>query len=440
MSDWTFEELDKWDDRISGVAKDFGLDWYQIVYEICDYYEMIGHMSYHGMPSHYHHWSFGKSFERTHQSYKVGETGLPYELIINSNPSIAYLMRENPMYLQILIMAHCIGHSDFFKNNVLFANTGADNIITRMKFAKRRIQGYIEDPSIGVEKVERILDASHAISLNTEMYGRERVSHKKIKENFIDRVKNDARNELKQTNVEKIPLVNDYDLLGFMIEHGKRLEDWERDVIEIVRDEALYFMPQIRTKIVNEGWASFWHYKILNSLDLPQEYHIPFMKSHNQVVAPHQNDINPYYVGFYIFNRIEREQGLKECFLAREIYHDDSAIRQFIDRKACEDLGLYTFSLKKSRVKGNLYTIDDVNDETGWRDIRDALVAGSGINRIPKIYVDDMDRYGNLILRHDHDGRDLDINFATSVVDQMSNLSGGTVKLLTIIEDEEFEI
>ena len=104
-----------------------GLDWFPIYYETCDYYEMIGHMSYHGMPSHYPHWSYGKTFERTHQLYNAGMEGLPYELIINSDPSIAYLMRENPMYLQLLIMCHCIGHSDFFKNNRMFQGIAARN-------------------------------------------------------------------------------------------------------------------------------------------------------------------------------------------------------------------------------------------------------------------------------------------------------------------------
>ena len=134
MSDWNISDLEPWDEKICEIAKQHGLDWYQIAYETCDYHEMIGHMSYHGMPSHYGHWSYGKSFERTHFMYNAGNEGLPYELIINSNPSIAYLMKENQLYLQILIMAHCVGHSDFFKNNVTFKDTDPDHIIQRLKF------------------------------------------------------------------------------------------------------------------------------------------------------------------------------------------------------------------------------------------------------------------------------------------------------------------
>ena len=112
--DWNTKLLSEYDDRICELAKERGLDWYPIHYEVCDYFSMIGNMAYHGMPTHYGHWSYGKSFERTHQMYNLGQEGLPYELIINSNPSIAYLMRENPAYLQILIMAHCVRQTDFF--------------------------------------------------------------------------------------------------------------------------------------------------------------------------------------------------------------------------------------------------------------------------------------------------------------------------------------
>ena len=132
MSDWTVKELEEWDERVCNVAVDFGLDWFPINYDICDYYEMNGHMSYHGLPSHYDHWSYGKSFERTHQMYNHGQSGLPYELIINSNPSIAYLMKENPLYLQVLIMAHCVGHSDFFKNNITFGEK--ESLYSKEKF------------------------------------------------------------------------------------------------------------------------------------------------------------------------------------------------------------------------------------------------------------------------------------------------------------------
>jgi stage V sporulation protein R len=439
VSNWTFQELQEWDEKICKIAKSYGLDWYPVVYEVCDYYEMIGHMSYHGMPSHYHHWSYGKSFERTHQEYNAGATGLPYELIINSDPSIAYLMRENPLYLQILIMAHCLGHSDFFKNNVTFGHTNPKSVIARMRAAKKRIQSYIEDPSIGIENVERVLDAAHAISFNTERYGRPRKTHKDLKAEYVQKIKNSSNDKWDLFDIDKIPLEPDYDVLGFMVEHGRHLEDWEKDLISVVRDESIYFMPQMRTKIMNEGWASFWHYKIMQELDLPSELQIPFLKSHNQVVRPFQDRINPYHMGFYIFKRIEEEQGLDACFFAREVHHDESAIREFIDEKACRDLGLYSYSLKRLSRK-SIYQIDNVPDEEGWKSIREDLVNLSGINRIPRIYVEESHRNGDLTLRHEHDGRDLELDYADQVVRHISSLWEGAVRLFTIIEDDEFEI
>ena len=186
-SNYTINDLKTWDDKICKIAKNFGLDWYPINYEICDYYEMIGHMAYHGMPSHYNHWSYGKSFERTHFFYNSGQQGLPYELIINSDPSIAYLMLQNEFYLQVLIMAHCVGHSDFFKNNRCFKETDAKNMVSKMRNAKKRIQGYIENPLIGQDRVENFLDDLHAIRFQTQRYNIPRKTKSDILQEEIQR-------------------------------------------------------------------------------------------------------------------------------------------------------------------------------------------------------------------------------------------------------------
>ncbi len=146
MSEWSMEELTDWDNKICAIGEGLTLDWYPIEYEICNYKEMIGHMAYTGLPTHYRHWSFGKSFDRIQTEYNLGMSGLPYEMIINSNPSISYLMTENPMSTHILTMAHCVGHSDFFKNNRMFKETGADTVISRFKSAGKRVKKYMEDP------------------------------------------------------------------------------------------------------------------------------------------------------------------------------------------------------------------------------------------------------------------------------------------------------
>ena len=435
MSNWNLEDLNKWDDKICKIAEKYNLDWHQINYEVCDYYEMMGHMSYHGVPSHYNHWSYGKSFERTHQLYNAGIEGLPYELIINSNPSIAYLMKENPLHLQILIMAHCVGHSDFFKNNRAFKNTRPDTVVSRFRNAKKRIQGYIEDPNIGIDHVETFLDALHTIRLQTERNQIKRLSRKEIKQKYINIINNDPGGKYKNFDLDRDLLEPDYDLLGFLIDYGTHFKDWQIDILNIVKDESHYFIPQIKTKIMNEGWACFWHYKILNELDLPQECHIPFLKSHNQVVRPHLGKINPYHLGFSLFKKSENDLGIDECFFIREIHEDESFIRCHLDFDACRDLNLFTYSTKKKGI-----TIDDVSDEESWKTVRDDLIKNVGLNSIPRVFVSDISTSGDLILEHNHDGRDLELDYAEEVVRKIQTIWPKDVKFFTIIEEEPWEI
>ena len=435
MNDWSLDELAEWDERICELAKGHGLDWYPIVYETCDYFEMIGNMSYHGMPSHYSHWSFGKSFERTHQMYNAGVEGLPYELIINSDPSISYLMRENPLYLQILIMCHCVGHSDFFKNNRMFSHTRAGTVTARFRNAKKRIQGYIEDPSIGIQKVESILDAAHAIEFQIPRAYRERVPHKTLKKQWVEIIKNDVNGDYNHIDIEKVPIEPDYDILGFLGEHSRGLEDWQKDILEIVGDHANYFLPQIQTKIMNEGWASYWHYRLMHELKLDDKYHIPFLKSHNQVIRPHIGRINPYHMGFYLFNKIEERFGLEECFIARESLHDEAFIRQYLTEEDCQELNLFSYANKKGT-----YTIEEIADKDGWKLVKNDLMDSIGSNGIPRIYINEVCEGNILELRHDHDGRDLDLAHADEVVVHVSQLWDDIAKLDTIIEDEPWEI
>ena len=436
MSDWTMKDLEEWDEKIIELAKAEGLDWFPIRYEVCDYFSMIGHMSYHGMPSHYNHWSYGKSFERTHQLYNAGMEGLPYELIINSNPSIAYLMRENPLYLQVLIMAHCIGHSDFFKNNKTFEKTKPDTCVSRMRNAKKRIQEYTANTNIGVDKVESFIDCLHSIRFQTERNRIKRLSKDDVRKKHI-RMVNSFDNSDKRISFDmnKKLLEPDYDILSFLSENGTHYEDWQLDLINIVREESLYFIPQIQTKIINEGWASFWHFKILNELELPQEFHLPFLKSHNQVVRPHISQINPYHVGFYLFNKIEKEMGLDECFFIREVHNDVSAIRCYLDIDDFRELNLFTYSNKKDYI-----SIDDISDKEGWKLIRNDLLSTIGTNSMPRIFVSDISNSGELIIEHDHDGRDLDLEYTEEVVNQLTHLWPDGVKFFTIIEEEPFEI
>jgi stage V sporulation protein R len=437
MADWSMEELQEWDKKICTLGKALNLDWYPIEYEICDYKEMMGHMAYTGLPTHYRHWSFGKSFDRIQTEYNLGMSGLPYEMIINSNPSISYLMTENPMPTHILTMAHCVGHSDFFKNNRTFAETGADTVIDKFKAAGKRIKKYMEDPGIGIDNVEKILDACHTIKYQVpRTAGIRRRNHKELKKYYKKLIINDKTNSWENFDLERIPLEPDYNLLGFIAEHNKFLEDWERDIIRIVENESLYFIPQACTKIMNEGWACMIHEKILNSLGIPDDYFLSFIKLHNQVVRPHMGAINPYHLGYKIFKKIEKEQGFEKCLRVREIHNDETFIKNYLDEDLCIDLNLFSFSFNS---RDGYHKITDVSNKESWRTVRDDLIKNVGLNSVPVVMVDELTRDGTLILRHEHDGRDLELAEANKVFEHINTLWQGGVKFTTIIEDEEWE-
>ena len=387
MSDWKMSDLEKWDKKICALGEGLGLDWYPIEYEICDYKEMIGHMAYTGLPTHYRHWSFGKSFDRIQTEYNLGMSGLPYEMIINSNPSISYLMTENPMPTHILTMAHCVGHSDFFKNNRMFAETGADTAIDRFKAASKRVKKYMEDPNIGIDAVESILDACHSIRFQIPRTpGIKRRDHKQLKKYYQNLILNDNSGWWSHNhfNINKIPLEPDSNLLAFIAEHNRYLEEWERDLIRIVENESHYFVPQASTKIMNEGWACLIHEKIVHALGIPDDYFLSFIRLHNQVVRPHLGRINPYHLGYKIFKNIEQNQGFSECLRVRETHNDETFIKTYLNQELCTELNLFSYSFHQ---KEGYNRVTNVVGDDSWRNVRDDLIKTIGLNSVPVILV-----------------------------------------------------
>jgi len=434
MSTWTEADLLYWDEKIIRVATDLGLDWYPIDYEIIDYQEMLSAMAYTGLPTHYRHWSYGKEYERTHTLYNLGQTGLPYEMIINSNPSIAYLMRENSLYVHVLTMAHCVGHSDFFKNNRMFANTNPNNIIDSFKSAAKYVRKLIEDPSIGIDKVERILDAAHSIKYQVPRYPG--IKYKTQQELLaVEKAKMEADSKYK-TNLERVPLEPEYNLLRFIAEHSKHLKEWERNLLFIVEESSQYFIPQAMTKIMNEGWACTIHHKIINELNLPDDLHLPFLKLHNQVIRPHLGQVNPYHLGYKLFEKLIEDFGFEEAKILREIHNDITFLRCYIDQEFLEEMNYFSYSFKKTKKS---LTIDEISDDPGWEKVRDELIKNVGLNRLPVVYVDEIEKNNVLSLVHEHDGRDLDLAYGQKVHDYIKILWGDDVKLVSTIENEVWE-
>ncbi len=438
MPDWSMKELQEWDTKICTLGESLGLDWYPIEYEICDYKEMMGHMAYSGLPTHYRHWSYGKSFDRIQTEYNLGMSGLPYEMIINSNPSISYLMTENPMSTHVLTMAHCVGHSDFFKNNRMFAETGAETAIDRFKSASKRVKKYMENPLIGIEAVESILDACHAIQYQVPRTpGIKRRNTKELKKYYENLIKNDKTGWWgSHFDLNKIPLEPDYNVLAFIAEHNKLLSEWERDLIHIVEQQSLYFIPQACTKIMNEGWACLIHEKIVNALGIPDDYYLAFIRLHNQVVRPHLGRVNPYHLGYKIFKYIEEKEGFAECLRVRETHNDETFLKSYLNEELCKDLNLFSYSFNK---KAGYNEITDVSDEVAWQTVRDDLINNVGLNSVPVVVVKELTPTGTLILQHEHDGRDLELSEANKVFEYINDLWSGDVRFTTIIEDETWE-
>jgi stage V sporulation protein R len=453
---WDIRELERWDARIREKAAEFGLDCYPQEFEVCDHVQMLGYMAYSGMPSHYPHWSYGKAYEKLKTLYDHGVSGLPYEMVINSNPALAYLMRDNSLALQILTIAHVYGHNDFFKNNFTFRTTRAEFTLSTFKAHAQRVRAYVEDPSIGIEKVEQILDAAHALSLQC----RRNLAVKKLdlradRERLLDaaRPREDPfyalhrRPQYQEPDLKKIPPSPEEDVLLFIRDYNPFLAEWEKDLLTIVHEAAQYFIPQIETKIMNEGWASYWHREILNALDLPQELHLEFLVRHNQVVRPIEGGLNPYHLGLKVWEDVRRHhddpspeetrefhrlpgQGLAQLFEARAADRDASFLRRFLTEELMRAMDLFEY-----RPKGNDLVVSKVSDPEGWKKVKETLIKNVGMGGVPVIKIEDSG-YGDsrtLLLIHDHDGRDLHLEYAEKTLAYVHRLWGREVALETVI-------
>ena len=458
-SAYDIKDLEHWDARIREKVADFGLSVFDQEFELCGHEQMLGYMAYHGMPSHYPHWSYGKAYERQKTLYDHGVAGLPYEMVINSNPCLAHLMSKNSLALQILTIAHVYGHNDFFRNNFTFRDTRPAELVGTVKARADRVRDYIEDPSIGLARVEALLDAAHALSLQC---GRNVAVRKLSREEQKDRAREAADpppdpyrrihkpSAPEEPELDQLPLEPDDDLLLFIRDHNPRLADWEKDLLTVVHEEALYFIPQIQTKIMNEGWATYWHWQIMTSLELPQDLHLEFLVRHNQVVRPITGDINPYHLGFQLWRDIRRrcdeptpeeaergglpdKDGLAAIFEIREVDRDASFLRRFLTEDLIRELGLFQYR----QVDGKLVATK-VPDAENWRDIRDTLLRNVGMGGVPVIRVIDADHGGRgaLLLRHEHDGRDLHLDYAEKTLAHLRRLWGRDVVLETRLEDQ----
>jgi len=441
-SEWTFELVEAYDQAIGDIAREFELDTYPNQIEIISSEQMMDAYASNGMPLLYNHWSYGKHFLNIENNYHRGQMGLAYEIVINSNPCIAYLMEENSMTMQALVIAHaCYGHNSFFKGNYLFRTwTDAGSIVDYLVFAKQYIARCEE--RYGVHEVEQILDSCHALmNYGVDRYKRpypisaeEERRLQREREEYVQRNLNDLwrtlpkARECDEQEADIFPREPEENLLYFIEKNAPLLEPWQREIVRIVRKIAQYFYPQRQTQVMNEGWASFWHYTLLNELYdrglVTDGFIMEFLTSHTSVLTqlpfdhPAYNGINPYALGFAIYSDLRRmcEQPTAEdrqwfpdiaggnwlevLPMAMRDFKDESFVLQFLSPKVMRDLKLFGVV---DDDKEDTIEVSAIHDSSGYRQVRELLSSQYNVgDKEPNIQVASVDLRGDRSLKLQH--------------------------------------
>ncbi|WP_182864632.1 SpoVR family protein [Stieleria mannarensis] len=485
--EWDFELLRRVHDAIEEIAiGEMGLNVYRNQIEVITSEQMLDAYTSLGMPLMYSHWSFGKRYSREEMLYRKGAQSLAYELVINSDPCVAYVIEENSMTMQTLVTAHAsFGHNHFFKNNYLFRQwTRASRVLDDLAYAKRFIADCEE--RYGLQAVERTLDAAHALmpqgvsryapkhparAKDIAIKAESRKSHQEATFNDLWRTLPKSKERRKtdhdesqegDDNTLRLPEEN---LLRFLSLHAPKLKDWQREVLDIVRKTAQYFYPQQQTQLMNEGCATFVHYQIMNRLhetgQVDEAAMLEFLHMHTAVVTQPDFDdrrfrgINPYALGFAMMKDIERicetpepedlewfpeiagrgnfMQVLRDAWAD---YRDESFVLQFLSPHLIRKLRLFAVS----DISGSPHlSVDAIHDEAGYREIRRRMAHQYDLSkREPEIEVTEADLKGNrrLVLTHRvRDGKILSSDDCNRVLRHVANLWGYRVRLIEIDAD-----
>ena len=448
MNDRDIRELEDSIEQIWEIARGFGLDPYPVHFEVVPAAIMYEFGAY-GLPGRFSHWTHGRAYQQTKTMYDYGLSKI-YELVINTNPSYAFLMEGNSVTQNKLVAAHVLAHVDFFKHNAFFANTNRQ-MVEGVSINADRIRKY--EFQHGQLEVERFLDAVLSIQEHVDPHPSMRKLPSEHREEKPSRPRETPYDDLFRLGAEqpaaeppkprKFPEEPDKDILLFLAEHAPDLEDWQRDILHIVRSEMLYFVPQMQTKIMNEGWASYWHARIMRELDLTEKEYVEFAELHANVVAPSKRSLNPYYVGMKMFEDIERRwdnptaeerevfgrkggEGRAKVFEVREMESDAAFIRNYLTQKLVDDLDLFIYKLEGEELKVV---------ETDFEKIRDMIVGSMANFGNPYIVVDDGDyhRSRELYLKHVFEGQEIDIDYAEKTLRYVQYLWRRPVHLETVL-------
>jgi stage V sporulation protein R len=439
--------------RIWEIAGQLGLDPYPVHFEMVPATIMYEFGAY-GLPGRFSHWTHGRSYQQIKTMYDYGLSKI-YELVINTNPAYAFLLENNSVLQNKLVAAHVLAHVDFFKNNRYFEHTNRSMLET-VSINAERLRGY--EFEHGRDEVEKLLDAVLSIQEHVDANPRLRKASPEPRRPkrgdgrpgtpFDDLLRlGETVEEPAVDEPRKFPREPEKDLLLFLADHAPDLEPWQRDVIHIVRAEQNYFLPQMQTKIMNEGWASYWHARVMRELDLGEGEYVEFARLHSSVLSPSKRNVNPYYVGMKVFEDIERRwdnpteeereqlgrtggEGRAKIFEVREVDNDASFLRSYLTKDLVEELDLYLY-----RLEGDRWVIVEKN----WEVVRDTILAGMTNFGQPYIVVEDGDfrRGRELYLKHCHEGDDLDLEYADKTLRYVHQLWARPVHLETIVEGKK---
>jgi stage V sporulation protein R len=468
-------------EEIEGYARGYGLDFFETIFEVLEGEDLNEVAAYGGFPTRYPHWSFGMSYEELKKGYDYGLSKI-YEMVINNDPCYAYLMRCNHTVDQKLVMAHVYGHSDFFKNNAYFAHTNR-KMMDEMANHGTRLRRYVEKH--GEDDVEAFIDRCMSIDdlidiHSTAIRRREEVSRYDFKEEEDENIKltrfkskdymddyinpraalkaeEEERRKLKEKTARSFPEHPEKDVLLFLIEHAP-LKPWQRDVLSIIRNEAYYFAPQGQTKVMNEGWASFWHSTIMTERALEPWECVDYADHHSGTMATSRGRINPYKLGIELFRDIEHRWntgkfgkeyddcddldkrrkwdkqlglGRKKIFEVRRVHNDITFIDTFLTPEFCQEHKMFSYAYEE---QGRNYVIESREFDK----IKQRLLFSLTNFGKPWIYVVDGNyrNRGELLLAHQHNGVDLRMDHAADTLANIQYIWSRPVHLQTLIDDK----
>ncbi len=442
-------ELEHYAVEIEALAQRLGLDYYPVDFEVAPA-SLMTEIAVYGLPVRMPHWSFGVRYIHQLVRQSMGHSKI-FEVMFPGDPCRAYLMDSNSTAENALVTAHVLGHADFSKNNQLFARfheMAGGNIVEHAAAHAHRIQQAID--AVGTEKVELVLDAALALESHVDVTGE---LHRAKYPAFVADKGRPVRSEFQKRFGQlpgapeqiglpfgtasapvkaQVPPHPEYDLLWFIAHYAPDLEQWERDIFLAVRAESLYFYPVFACQIMNEGWASYWHARLLREAEfLPQPLYLSAIKAHSDVVRPYAAGeqtalaINPYHLGFTIWERIVEKHGLEAAKQVRRDEDDFGFIRNWLDRELAEDAGLFVYEAQPNDE------IKVASKDLGA--IREAILAPKFNYGAPRVAAVEVRGDGSLVLAHDHkgDGRGLDTQRARKVLEYASRVWRRPVRLTT---------